>query len=55
MVDATKRDSSKRISEDDKRVAVIGPLYKIKMEREIRARVKEEKMRHQEEEVLKVQ
>ena len=55
MVDATKRDSSKRISEDDKRIAVIGPFYKIKMEREIRARIKQEKLMHKKKEELKIQ
>ena len=54
MVDATKRDSSKRISEEEKVNAVLGPLFKIRKEREIRAKVKEEAKRIQEENALNI-
>jgi hypothetical protein len=43
MVDVLRRPSSRAVTEEEKQMAVAGPMFKIKKEKEERARLKAQK------------
>lgn len=42
MIDVTKRASTRAVTEEEKQMAIMGPLFKIKKEKEARAKLKAE-------------
>lgn len=42
MIDVMNRPSSRAVTEEEKQMAIMGPLFKIKKEKEARAKLKAE-------------
>ena len=42
MIDVTKRASTRAVTEEEQQMAIMGPLFKIKKEKEARAKLKAE-------------